>query len=38
MRMGFSYELGESIDGENLESVTQFKYLEATITEEARSV
>ena len=38
MRMGSSDELDVSIDGENLETVTQFKYLGATITEDARSV
>ena len=36
MRMGSSDELDVSIDGENLETVTQFKYLGATITEYAR--
>ena len=36
--MGSSDELDVSIDGENLETVTQFKYLGATITEDARSV
>ena len=38
MRMGSSDELDVSIDGENLGTVTQFKYLGATITEDARSV
>ena len=38
MRMGSSDELDVLIDGENLETVTQFKYLGATITEDARSV
>ena len=38
MRMGSSDELDVSTDGQNLETVTQFKYLRATITEDARSV
>ena len=38
MRMGSSNELGVSIDGQNLETVIQFKYLKATITEDTRSV
>ena len=38
MRVGSSDELDVSIDGENLETVTQFKYLGATIIENARSV
>ena len=38
MRVGFSDELDVSIDGENLETVTQFKYLGDTIIENARSV
>ena len=38
MRMGSSDELDVLIDGKNLETVTQFKYLGAIITEDARSV
>ena len=38
MKIGSSDALHVSVDEENLETVTQFKYLGATITEEARSV
>jgi len=38
MRMGSNEELDVSIGSEKLETVTQFKYLGATITEDARSV
>ena len=38
IKMGPSDELDVSIDGENLETVTRFKYLGATTTEDARSV
>ena len=38
MKIGSSDELDVSIDGDNLETVTQFKYLSATITEDARSL
>ena len=38
MRMGSDKELDVSMDGEKLGNVTQFKYLGATITEDAKSV
>ena len=38
MRMGSSDEMDASINGEKLETVTQFKYLGSTITDDARSV
>ena len=38
MRMGSTKELAVKIEGGNLEIVTRFKYLGATITEDAKSV
>ena len=38
MRMGSSDEMDASINSEKLETVTQFKYLGSTITNDARSV
>ena len=38
MTMGSSDEMDASINGEKLETVTQFKYLGSTITDDARSV